>query len=193
MLSITVIHAMTLAQRRKQTVEMICTIALINVYKYIFKDVSFKAKSIALILDTKKLIDHLEQTGAANSTPKGLILGDFKPGKIYQSQKQENHLFYSTTFQNATYSYFLNDLAICQSNCMVSSSLEKNDAWKSMYSHLLNGYESKFKLDKSELNLLNRLILINIIFEFVDFDENKAGSEHFSHIFEYFYLDLNLQ
>ena len=102
-----------------------------------------------------------------------------------------------TTFQNIAFCYFLNDLAICQIHVIFSKCfIENNLSWKTAYTYLLKGYETKYKLTNLELAFLNRLILINFVFLILKSEEKKKQIQQdckiIMDIFDYFYLDSNL-
>jgi Ser/Thr protein kinase RdoA (MazF antagonist) len=156
---------------------------------------AIKAKSIALCFDTKILLEKLDQTNPSKTlTNEGFILSDFNL-KYIRIRESDNGILLLTAFQNIKFSFFLNDLAICQADFILAKCFTENgDSWKKFNHSILKGYETKFKLDNLEIRLLNRLIAFNLIFQFLksevenqSFDLNK-----FTEVFEFFYLDENL-
>lgn len=154
---------------------------------------AIKAKSIALIVDTKCLIDKIDEN-EKSFYREGFILNDFKL-KMIQIQNESKFLFL-TAFQNVQFSFVLNDLAIYMVDFILTQCFMKNqDSWKNSYDFILEGYVTKsHMLNKIELKLLNRLILFNLIFECFDFEEKEQhlDLDTFSNVFDFFYLDENL-
>ena len=154
---------------------------------------AIKAKSIALIVDTKCLIDKIDEH-EKSFYREGFILNDFKL-KMIQIQNESKFLFL-TAFQNVQFSFVLNDLAIYMVDFILTQCFMKNqDSWKNSYDFILEGYVTKsHMLNKIELKLLNRLILFNLIFECFDFEEKEQhlDLDTFSNVFDFFYLDENL-
>jgi hypothetical protein len=154
---------------------------------------SIKAKSIALIVDTKCLIDKIDED-EKSFHQEGFILNDFKL-KLIKIQNESEFLFL-TAFQNLQFSFVLNDLAIYMADFILTQCFTKNeDSWKNLYGFILEGYMTKSHiLNKIELKLLNRLISINLILECFDFEEKKQllDLDTFSNVFDFFYLDENL-
>ena len=154
---------------------------------------AIKAKSIALIIDTKALIDKMEEN-ESTFNQEGFILSDFKLKSI--QVENESEFLFLTAFQNIQFSFLLNDLAIFQANYILTKSfMENDDICKNSYDSILKGYETRsHKLNKTELKLLNRLILFNLIIEYFKFEEKRQifDVEKFSKVFDFFYLDDNL-
>lgn len=111
---------------------------------------SLKSKLVAIVHILRVQFENIENFD--NFT--GIIFGDFKP---FNCRKIDGNLKFTTSFENLSFSFYLNDLAIFISKYLVESNQN--------FGSLLNGYESILNLNclSEPKSILNNLVLVNLI------------------------------
>jgi hypothetical protein len=120
-----------------------------------------KTKAFAVFYNLKRLIDKYETLSNIDMY-KGIIFGHFK-SKNFRKKSKNDDICLLVNPKHIQASYFLNDLAICQTGFILEYK-NINCKIESILSKILDGYESSLvQLTELEKDLIYNLILFNLV------------------------------